>query len=315
MFKSTPGPGKYQQKRLFDDVVLKETDGIEIERPPFGIQSKRFDSSKHLAPGPGSYNDQRTALNSLNKIHGLKKTPFSQSSVRFEFNNVFKSKSAPGPGQYRLNGFAEENLRKAIIDSNRKPAFGQSAERKFSLAKKDDYALPGPAQYKLTEKPYKSKKENFSSNFASTTKQREILFEVNNFNRINNFLSKVYLSFLQDTPGPTAYDSAKSYEFLINSRRKPPRNKNATRRQQSFNVVSRRDFNLVNSNEIPGPGSYDISENSKTKTCIAPLSEKRWKDLNENLPGPAHYELSTMYQDTILKGYLISEINLTYSIY
>jgi hypothetical protein len=39
--------------------------------------------------------------------------------------------------------------------------------------------MPGPAQYKIIEKTYKAKKENFSSNFASTTKQREIIFEVN----------------------------------------------------------------------------------------------------------------------------------------
>jgi hypothetical protein len=42
--------------------------------------------------------------------------------------------------------------------------------------------MPGPAQYKIVEKPYKSKKENFSSNFASTTKQREIIFEVDVLN-------------------------------------------------------------------------------------------------------------------------------------
>ncbi len=100
---------------------------------------------------------------------------------------------------------------------------------------------------------------------------------------------------------------------MIHSRRKAPRNKNATKRQQSFNVVSRRDFNLVNINEIPGPGSYDIPENTKTKTCIAPLSEKRWKDSSDNLPGPAHYELSTMYQDTILKGKYNQNKNLNYT--
>jgi hypothetical protein len=40
--KSVPGPGKYNQKRLFDDIVPKETDffGIEPERPPFGVQAK-----------------------------------------------------------------------------------------------------------------------------------------------------------------------------------------------------------------------------------------------------------------------------------
>ena len=95
--------------------------------------------------------------------------------VRFSFS---KSRSAPGPGQYRICGFAEENLKKAIIDSNRKPAFGQSSERKFSIAKKDGSSMPGPENYKIVERPFKLRNENFSSNFASTSKQRDIIFEV-----------------------------------------------------------------------------------------------------------------------------------------
>jgi hypothetical protein len=101
-----------------------------------------------------------------------------QSSVRFDSDNVYKAKSAPGPGQYRINGFTEHILRKAIIDSRRKPGFGQSAPRKFSLAKKEEYYKPGPAQYQIVEKPFKPKRENMSANFASNTKHREIIIEV-----------------------------------------------------------------------------------------------------------------------------------------
>lgn len=99
-----------------------------------------------------------------------------QSSARFETMNTYKSRSAPGPGQYRINGFAEDNLRRAIIESRRKPAFGQSSERKFNLSKKEP--TPGPAQYKVNENPYKAKKEAKSANFASNTKQRDTLVEV-----------------------------------------------------------------------------------------------------------------------------------------
>lgn len=100
-----------------------------------------------------------------------------QSSSRFTSKSTYQVKSAPGPGQYRINGFAEDNLRRAIIDSRRKPAFGQSAARKFDLASKDQ--VPGPAQYQVKEKTFRPKKENHSSNFASNTKQRELVFEVN----------------------------------------------------------------------------------------------------------------------------------------
>jgi hypothetical protein len=32
------------------------------------------------------------------------------------------------------------------------------------------------------------------------------------------------------------------------------------------------------------------------------LTDKRWKEAPENYPGPGFYELSPMYQDTLLKG-------------
>ena len=149
-----------------------------MERPPFGTQSRRFENLKTIAPGPGTYNDQRNAFESIIKLHSLKRTPFLQSSVRFEADNIYKVRSAPGPGQYRINGFAEDILRKAIIDSRRKPGFNQSEPRKFSLTRKDEYYKPGPANYEIVEKPFKAKREHASANFASNTKQRELLVEV-----------------------------------------------------------------------------------------------------------------------------------------
>lgn len=284
--ESIPGPGKYETKRLFDDALNKEPDifGLEPERPPFGVQAKRFGNYKTVQPGPGAYNEQRTALNTINKLSGLKKTPFLQSSTRFEGDEFSKARSAPGPGQYRLNGFSEEIMKKALIEANRKPAFGQSAQRKFNLTKKEEFNAPGPAQYQIREKTYKPRKENATANFASNTKHHEIAFE--------------------DTPGPTAYDVPKAYENLINTRREAPRNKNALKRQESFNVVSKRDVDLQRSANIdkPGPGSYD-QQASKSKFSIAKQTDRRWKESKDKaLPGPGFYELSPMYQDTLLKG-------------
>ncbi len=38
--KSIPGPGKYEQKRLFDNGSKSNELGIETEKPPFGTQSR-----------------------------------------------------------------------------------------------------------------------------------------------------------------------------------------------------------------------------------------------------------------------------------
>ncbi|CAF1031534.1 unnamed protein product [Brachionus calyciflorus] len=289
--ESVPGPGKYEQKRLFDNASVKSSDiyGFDIERPPFGTQARRFIDNKTVAPGPGAYSDQRSALSSLQKVHSLKKTPFLQSSSRFNSMSAHLVRSAPGPGQYRINGFAEDNLRKAIVDSRRKPAFGQSAPRKFDLSQKEE--VPGPAQYQVKEITYRPKKENFSSNFASNTKQRELQFE--------------------DTPGPTAYDVPKAYDALINVKRGPPRTKNASKRQEMFNVVSKRDLDLVGSYaiEVPGPGHYENLV-QKASTHIAKLNDKRWKDeKKDKIPGPADYDLSPLYKDTVLKGTFNATLN------
>ena len=45
---------------------------------------------KGLDPGPGSYNDPRSAMEALKKVTGLKRSPFGQTSVRFTQNKTLK---------------------------------------------------------------------------------------------------------------------------------------------------------------------------------------------------------------------------------
>lgn len=144
--------------------------------------------------------------------------------------------------------------------------------------------MPGPANYQIREKTYRPRRENPTANFASTTRVHELTTE--------------------DTPGPTAYDVPKAYENMVNMRREAPRNKNALKRQESFNTVASRNYDPVAASraEQPGPGAYDTIS-SKSKFTIARQTDKRWKESKDkNLPGPGFYELSPMYQDTLLKG-------------
>jgi hypothetical protein len=158
------------------------------------------------------------------------------------------------------------------------------------LASRDEVVKPGPAQYQIKEKPFKPKKENATASFASQTKQRELQYE--------------------DTPGPTAYDVSRAYDHLINVRREAPRTRNALKRQTSFNFVSKRDFNLSHNDEIPGPGSYDLAAaTARSRSHVAKLTERRWKEEKERGPGPGQYEFSPMYQDTLLKGTFNATLN------
>lgn len=96
----------------------------------------------------------------------------------------------------------------------------------------------------------------------------------------------------------------------MHTRREAPRNKNAIKRQESFNVVSKRDFNLAgpNAREMPGPGAYDQGF-TKSTSHFAKLNDQRWKDSKEKFPGPADYELSPSYKDTVLKGTFNATLN------
>ena len=74
-------------------------------------------------------------------------------------------------------------------------------------------------------------------------------------------------------------------------------------------MVARRNFNLASNEFTPGPGAYD-QPSAKSKATVAKLTEKRWKSSNkEKLPGPADYEFSPMYQDTVLKGTFNATLN------
>ncbi|CAF1227660.1 unnamed protein product, partial [Didymodactylos carnosus] len=285
--ESIPGPGRYEIKRQLDPEVPRgDIIGLEYERPPFGSQTKRFDMPISDVPGPATYTDKvLTAFNStLSKPTSLKRNPFNQTSVRFDKD--YKSRSAPGPGQYRIAGFADENLRKAVVEGGKKPPFNVASMRRFNLTKNDEFSTPGPAHYEIKTKPFKSKIEHPTANFASSTNREPII---------------------EDIPGPTAYDTAKAYTALVSYHRQPPRSKNARKRHTQFLAASKRTFpgGVL---EVPGPGAYDGLTNEHVKG-FAPLKDSRFRYNIPKLPGPADYELSPLFQDTILRGTFNATLN------
>ncbi|CAF0774387.1 unnamed protein product [Rotaria sp. Silwood1] len=287
--ESLPGPGQYSIKRDLDPQLTKtEIIGIEFERPPFGSQTKRFDSFTSEIPGPASYNDKvLTAFNdSQTKPTSLKRTPFNQTAARF-VSYDYKSTSAPGPGQYRIAGFADENLRRAVVEGGKKPPFNVTSIRKLTITRKDDYNTPGPNSYDIKSQPYKPKIDHPSANFISST-AREPLIE--------------------DLPGPTAYDVPRAYHALISQHRKSPRSKNARQRQSQFLSAAKRTFAGEISSDTPGPGAYDGFITSRTHG-YAPVRASRFYQDVSKMPGPADYELSPLLQDTVLRGTFNSTLN------
>ena len=132
-------------------------------------------------PGPATYTDKvLTAFNdSQSKPTSLKRNPFNQTSARF-IGTDYKVRSAPGPGQYRIPGFADENLRKAVVEGGKKPPFNIASVRRLNMTRKDEFNTPGPSSYEVKSKPFKSRTGQPSANFVSST-IREVVVEVNQF--------------------------------------------------------------------------------------------------------------------------------------
>ncbi|KAK2190263.1 hypothetical protein NP493_85g06019 [Ridgeia piscesae] len=161
-----PGPGKYNIRGQFDSrAPVVNTEGIEVEHPPFMSQAKRFHTGKTEAPAPGTYNDPRTALEGLRRVTGLKHSPFGQTSVRFQQQG--RTKRTPGPGSYNISGMGSESMRKAYIESTRRGVFGSTAMRIQPMMRQHEVELPGPAHYQIKEKPFKPRFQQPTSNFAS----------------------------------------------------------------------------------------------------------------------------------------------------
>ncbi|XP_071106668.1 sperm-tail PG-rich repeat-containing protein 2-like [Haliotis cracherodii] len=296
--KAIPGPGKYEIKGQFEMPHPKiNTDGIEVEHPPFMSQSKRFQPLKTITPAPGVYNDPRSALDSLKRVTGLKRSPFGQTSVRFNIEGPVKK--TPGPGAYNIGGMGAESMRKAYLESTRRGVFGTTSTRIQAIAKKDEVEKPGPAHYQVKEKPFQSRYQQLSSNFASVT------------SRLTEPQATV-----KDLPPPGSYDVVKSYErSQMKHEKSLPRSEAAKRKHGSFlSAASRfappRDvvYNKTDP-DVPGPGAYDQKIQKNHKGGLIVTRDKRFKDIKSEAPGPGAYEYSPLIQDTVLRGTFNATLN------
>ncbi|XP_066430117.1 sperm-tail PG-rich repeat-containing protein 2 isoform X2 [Eleutherodactylus coqui] len=282
--KGVPGPGSYEIARQFDD-SNRLTRSADIPQPPFLSHSKRFLPVKSISPSPGTYNEQRTALEALKKSSSIAQTPFGQTAVRFTQES--KMLRTPGPGSYNIfsYGIANESLKKANHESLPKAAFGSSASRALYISNKDAVWTPGPGHYVVKdriEEPYKHQK---SSVFSSGTER----------------LSTQTTA--KDIPPPGSYNVSESYEKTHGKATyRAPRTMQARRKQASFLSMVPRHFSLQNDFQMPGPGAYDLMKKPVMQSLSSVPREERFKDPNEISPGPGSYEMSPAFKDTVLKG-------------
>lgn len=294
--KAVPGPGKYEVPGQFSKKPVPiNTEGLEVEHPPFMSQAKRFESDTKVTPAPGAYNDPRNALEALRKVTGMKHSPFGQTAVRFHSES--KSKQNPGPGTYNVfsYGVAQESLKKAYLESTRRGAFGTASSRTMPMIKRHQVAVPGPSHYQPKDKPEERYKKQLTSAFSSLT------------DRLHSPVAQT----LKENPPPGSYEVANSFKKSQDRKSSMnPRTKEALLRNRAFlsssdRFAPPRDIVVERPEiDVPGPGTYnDGGPKNHVALSLMVSKDSRFKSLKpEDVPGPGAYELSPLLANTVLQG-------------
>ncbi|XP_072666821.1 sperm-tail PG-rich repeat-containing protein 2 isoform X7 [Canis lupus baileyi] len=202
--KGVPGPGKYDIKSQFRKA--ESIPSVNDASPAFLSQSQRFVPMKSITPAPGTYNESRTAFNSLKKAPGLKSTPFGQSAARF--TQDCRTEEMPGPGFYNiLNNTIIDKVSNTCLKKQKKSAFGSSVPRTLFLVQKEACSSPGPADYQ----------DNPAPGSYNVQKSYEMSQVQHKYMAPRSFVAKLkHASFLSTTPrclekmtdgpGPATYD-------------------------------------------------------------------------------------------------------------
>uniref|UniRef100_A0A8C4W9T4 Sperm tail PG-rich repeat containing 2 n=1 Tax=Gopherus evgoodei TaxID=1825980 RepID=A0A8C4W9T4_9SAUR len=267
-----PGPGEYdiiqesalhywnvnikkEDKKKYEPYVPRYHEVIVLQE-----EKKRFVHVKPITPAPGTYNEPRSALESLNKTSGMKKIPFGQTTVRFSQDS--RLEKTPGPAFYNILNYSieRENFKKAYLESTKKGAFGSSAPRPLYVFKRGAFCTPGPADYQ--QLPV----------FLSSTERAPVV--------------------AMEIPPPGSYEVQKSFEKSHNkSHYMPPRTTLAKRKHTSFLSATPRK-NIYNTDkDVPGPGTYNPVVKSASSISLFVSRVERFKDVKEFTPGPGAYEV------------------------
>lgn len=292
--KAVPGPGKYEIKSQFSAKPQPISQPDEpIIHPPFGTQSRRFGDNKKDSPAPGTYNDPRNSLEILKRTTGLKRSPFGQTSVRFQGEHHVKR--TPGPGAYSVPDMTSELIRKAHVQSTRKGAFGSTSSRIAPMVRRQEEQMPGPAHY-LTADKSKSKEVPPSSTFVSAT------------GRLHTPPGVVL-----DNPPPGSYEVVHSYDstqgrVLYNYAQRSNRN---AKKKGAFLSSSNRfhaQRQVMSEEGDPGPGQYDFKE-AAGRGGLMTTRQDRFRPIKSETPGPGSYELSPLQMHTTLRGTFNATLN------
>ncbi|XP_075399660.1 sperm-tail PG-rich repeat-containing protein 2 [Tenrec ecaudatus] len=280
--KQGPGPGHYEivQEKTphYENINIKKEQQQDCSShfPRFydviisQEEKKRFVPMKSIAPAPGTYNVPPSTTKPSKKTLGLKTSAFGQTAARF--TQEWGPEEMPGPGFYNiLNSTIADNVKNTCLGNKKHSAFGSSVPRTLILVQKEAVAIPGPAEYQVSEIP--EELPDLTNQYAA-------------------FLSRTERTAKQPDkgiPAPGCYDVQKSYDMSQGKKKyMPPRSLVAKRKHSSFLSAAPRCSDKIK--DGPGPATYNPT---LKRSCFVPAfvkTAKRFEDCKVITPGPAAYE-------------------------
>nr|XP_033813347.1 sperm-tail PG-rich repeat-containing protein 2 isoform X2 [Geotrypetes seraphini] len=296
-----PGPGEYEidQKATVhsENINIKKDENKKNLFVPRYHEAVPLQEEKKGVPGPGKYEikGQFEKQGNVKSPADIPQVPFLSNSNRFQPTRSI----TPAPGAYNEPRMAFEP-QKSSPKGKRKP-FGQTAVRFIPLPKESK--SPGPGSYNVLK--YSVGEESLKK--AEQGSKRKGAF---GSSAVRDFLySKGEQvgtpgpSHYQDVPPPGSYDVQEAFEKSHGKRQyMPPRSTLAKRKHGSFLSTVPRDFLLCTQSGVPGPGSYTPIVKPVSNISVSVSKEERFKYTKNMNPGPASYELSSVFKDTMLKG-------------
>lgn len=260
---STPGPGKYNPKKL-----------IDYKSPAFAIRGKPNDRTVTINLGPGSYEVS---------TNFLKPTSYSMSKSKEERLNITLSEFENlGPGKY--------NVFNQSISSNayaKAPKIGKSKRNFHQISQ-----TPGVGQYNLS-----TKFNRLNQSISISKAKREIKITENIERKGNADLPGPgrynTSACITNNPGYTfSHDNGKKSQDQLPGPGHYNVSINATKPRTvgiKVSLSKREEIHKVQI-DLPGPGKYNNCASPKSNSKLTSFSKSaKHIPVKEIFPGPGHY--------------------------
>eukprot|EP00940_MAST-03C_sp_MAST-3C-sp2_P002546 g2546.t1 len=285
----TIGPGQYTPNIGFGARRRK------YKSTSFGrSRSKRTDFARKGAPGPGHYKVEKEHVGVSPLLIAKQSAAFSSKSSRSKLDKG--DRNIPGPGNYdRSSDFDVFTRRKA----SHLQFFGSTQSRFGNASSMLDASHLGPGAYAVNR-----------SSFEKCGKLVDSLKPVNTRRYVGFSTSTARLHSLSvdETPAPNAY-SQRGFVQDVCSRIAAAESNRASDFMSPFGGTSSR-FHEMNSNFVPGPGTYDLDRAVDTFTSLSAKdvtgagtsvfkskSDRVNLERESEVPDPGHYDITPKWRD------------------